>query len=125
MTRPLRALSATALLALVLVGLWWLLVWPPLQETRPPAPAIVSREFASGESSLRGRLIDAATKAPVPGGRVVLRDLFGEVSIEGRASEDGMFFQHKGFIVSEFRTALVKNLKAGYFKYGASSITFS
>jgi hypothetical protein len=38
-------------------------------------------------------------------------------------TEDGMFFEHKGFIVSEFRTALVKDLKAGYFKYGASSIT--
>jgi membrane peptidoglycan carboxypeptidase len=34
-----------------------------------------------------------------------------------------MFFKHRGFIVSEFRTALVKDLKAGYFKYGASSIT--
>ena len=38
-------------------------------------------------------------------------------------TEDGMFFEHKGFIVSEFRTALVKDLQAGYFKYGASSIT--
>ncbi len=38
-------------------------------------------------------------------------------------TEDGMFFKHRGFIVSEFRTALVKDLKAGYFKYGASSIT--
>jgi membrane peptidoglycan carboxypeptidase len=38
-------------------------------------------------------------------------------------TEDGLFYKHKGFIVSEFRTAIVKNLKAGYFKYGASSIT--
>src|SRR4030095_5992140 len=38
-------------------------------------------------------------------------------------TEDGMFYEHKGFIVSEFRTALVKDLQAGYFKYGASSIT--
>ena len=38
-------------------------------------------------------------------------------------TEDGMFFEHRGFIVSEFRTALVKDLQAGYFKYGASSIT--
>ena len=38
-------------------------------------------------------------------------------------TEDGRFYRHKGFIVSEFRTALIKNLEAGRFKYGASSIT--
>ncbi len=38
-------------------------------------------------------------------------------------TEDSAFYQHKGFIVREFRTALIKNLAAGYFKYGASSIT--
>jgi hypothetical protein len=38
-------------------------------------------------------------------------------------TEDGAFFQHKGFIVSEFRTALVSDLKAGRFRHGASSIT--
>ncbi len=38
-------------------------------------------------------------------------------------TEDGAFYEHKGFIVSEFRTALIKDLQAGYFKYGASSIT--
>ncbi len=38
-------------------------------------------------------------------------------------TEDSRFYQHHGFIVSEFRTALIKNLKAGRFKYGASSIT--
>jgi hypothetical protein len=38
-------------------------------------------------------------------------------------TEDGAFYQHRGFITREFRTALVKNLEAGYFKYGASSIT--
>jgi hypothetical protein len=38
-------------------------------------------------------------------------------------TEDSAFYQHKGFIVREFRTALVKNLEAGYFRYGASSIT--
>jgi hypothetical protein len=38
-------------------------------------------------------------------------------------TEDGAFYYHKGFIVKEFRTALIKNLKAGYFRYGASSIT--
>jgi Transglycosylase len=38
-------------------------------------------------------------------------------------TEDAGFFKHRGFIVREFRSALVKNLKERYFKYGASSIT--
>lgn len=38
-------------------------------------------------------------------------------------TEDSGFMKHHGFIVSEFRGALIKNLKAGYFRYGASSIT--
>ncbi|MBA3460741.1 MAG: transglycosylase domain-containing protein [Deltaproteobacteria bacterium] len=39
------------------------------------------------------------------------------------STEDSAFYHHRGFIVSEFRTALVHNLKAGRFKFGASSIT--
>ncbi|MBA3454565.1 MAG: transglycosylase domain-containing protein [Deltaproteobacteria bacterium] len=39
------------------------------------------------------------------------------------STEDSAFYHHRGFIVSEFRTALVKNLEAGRFRYGASSIT--
>jgi hypothetical protein len=38
-------------------------------------------------------------------------------------TEDSAFYTHKGFITSEFRTALVHDLQAGKFKYGASSIT--
>jgi hypothetical protein len=38
-------------------------------------------------------------------------------------TEDGAFYQHRGFITSEFRTALVNNLKVGRFRQGASSIT--
>ncbi|HUQ02788.1 MAG TPA: transglycosylase domain-containing protein [Kofleriaceae bacterium] len=38
-------------------------------------------------------------------------------------TEDSAFYKHRGFIAKEFRTALIKNLDAGYFKYGASSIT--
>jgi len=38
-------------------------------------------------------------------------------------TEDAGFYKHRGFITSEFRTALVKDLNAGGFKYGASSIT--
>lgn len=38
-------------------------------------------------------------------------------------TEDSSFYRHRGFITREFRTALIKNLEAGYFKYGASSIT--
>ncbi|MEO8705114.1 MAG: transglycosylase domain-containing protein [Kofleriaceae bacterium] len=39
------------------------------------------------------------------------------------STEDSAFYFHRGFITSEFRTALVNDLKAGGFKYGASSIT--
>jgi hypothetical protein len=38
-------------------------------------------------------------------------------------TEDSGFFNHHGFIVREFRSALIRDLKEGYFKYGASSIT--
>lgn len=38
-------------------------------------------------------------------------------------TEDGAFYRHHGFITSEFRTALVNDLKAGKFRQGASSIT--
>jgi membrane peptidoglycan carboxypeptidase len=39
------------------------------------------------------------------------------------SSEDYNFYKHHGFIVSEFRTALINNLKAGAPVQGASSIT--
>ena len=39
------------------------------------------------------------------------------------STEDSGFRKHKGFITREFKSALIKNLKEGYFKYGASSIT--
>jgi hypothetical protein len=39
------------------------------------------------------------------------------------STEDSMFYRHKGFITSEFRTALVSDLKARAFRHGASSIT--
>lgn len=38
-------------------------------------------------------------------------------------TEDSRFYDHKGFIPREFKSALVKNLQAGYFRFGASSIT--
>ncbi|MCA9674956.1 MAG: transglycosylase domain-containing protein [Myxococcales bacterium] len=38
-------------------------------------------------------------------------------------TEDSSFYKHHGFITREFKSALIKNLEAGYFKYGASSIT--
>ena len=40
-----------------------------------------------------------------------------------QSSEDFGFYKHHGFIVSEFRTALVNNLKHEKFVQGASSIT--
>ncbi|HWU87150.1 MAG TPA: transglycosylase domain-containing protein [Kofleriaceae bacterium] len=39
------------------------------------------------------------------------------------STEDSAFYSHHGFIPSEFRTALVNDLKAGKFTHGASSIT--
>ncbi len=38
-------------------------------------------------------------------------------------TEDNGFLRHRGFIVSEFRSALQANLERGYFRLGASSIT--
>lgn len=38
-------------------------------------------------------------------------------------TEDAGFYRHRGFIPSEFRTALIHDLKARAFRYGASSIT--
>ena len=38
-------------------------------------------------------------------------------------TEDSRFMSHRGFIGKEFRSALVRNLSEGYFKFGASSIT--
>jgi hypothetical protein len=38
-------------------------------------------------------------------------------------TEDSGFFKHRGFIPSEFRSALQQNLQRGYFRLGASSIT--
>lgn len=38
-------------------------------------------------------------------------------------TEDSRFYDHNGFIPREFRSALIKNLEAGYFMFGASSIT--
>ncbi|GAB4517526.1 MAG: hypothetical protein Tsb0020_36130 [Haliangiales bacterium] len=38
-------------------------------------------------------------------------------------TEDSRFYDHEGFIGREFQSALIKNLEAGYFRYGASSIT--
>lgn len=39
------------------------------------------------------------------------------------STEDSAFYFHRGFIPSEFRTALISNLKNEKFKHGASSIT--
>jgi hypothetical protein len=38
-------------------------------------------------------------------------------------TEDAAFYKHHGFIPSEFRSALITDLKARSFRYGASSIT--
>ncbi len=38
-------------------------------------------------------------------------------------TEDGAFFRHRGFITSQFRAALSRNLKRGGFRLGASTIS--
>ena len=38
-------------------------------------------------------------------------------------TEDAGFFKHRGFITSQFRVALARNLKAGHFRLGASTIS--
>ncbi|MCB9713983.1 MAG: transglycosylase domain-containing protein [Myxococcales bacterium] len=38
-------------------------------------------------------------------------------------TEDGGFWRHKGFLPSQFRTALLRNLEAGKIRLGASTIT--
>ncbi len=38
-------------------------------------------------------------------------------------TEDSRFFQHEGFAITEFKTALKRNLASGRFRLGASSIT--
>jgi hypothetical protein len=38
-------------------------------------------------------------------------------------TEDSRFYHHKGFINAGFRSALIRNLEAGHFRYGNSSIT--
>jgi membrane peptidoglycan carboxypeptidase len=39
------------------------------------------------------------------------------------STEDSNFYFHHGFIISEFKSALIKDLEANDFKFGASSIT--
>jgi hypothetical protein len=54
---------------------------------------------------------------------VALADVSPHLLNSLMTTEDSAFYKHKGFILREFRTALIKDLEAGYFKYGASSIT--
>jgi len=54
---------------------------------------------------------------------VPLEDISPHLVNSIMSTEDSAFYSHKGFIPSEFRTALVNDLKAGKFSYGASSIT--
>ncbi len=54
---------------------------------------------------------------------VPLLDISPYVMKSIMSTEDSAFEKHHGFIPSEFRTALINNLKAGGFRYGASSIT--
>jgi hypothetical protein len=54
---------------------------------------------------------------------VPLEDVSVHVINSFLTTEDSRFYRHRGFIQREFKSALIKNLKAGRFRYGASSIT--
>lgn len=54
---------------------------------------------------------------------VPLADVSPHLLASFMTTEDSGFYTHHGFIVREFRSALIKDLKEGYFKHGASSIT--
>jgi len=54
---------------------------------------------------------------------VPITDVSKYLPLSLMTTEDSSFYRHRGFITKEFRSALIKNLEAGYFKYGASSIT--
>jgi len=54
---------------------------------------------------------------------VALAEVSPYLLLSLQTTEDGAFYKHHGFLPREFRTALVRNLEAGRFKYGASSIT--
>jgi membrane peptidoglycan carboxypeptidase len=54
---------------------------------------------------------------------VPLADVSPHVTNSLMTTEDSGFLRHRGFIVREFRSALIDNLQAGRFKRGASSIT--
>jgi hypothetical protein len=54
---------------------------------------------------------------------VPLEDISPHLINSIMSTEDSAFRSHKGFIPSQFRVALINDLKAGKFKHGASSIT--
>ncbi len=54
---------------------------------------------------------------------VLLEDISPHLINSIMSTEDSAFRSHKGFIPSEFQSALIRDLKAGEFTHGASSIT--
>jgi hypothetical protein len=68
-------------------------------------------------------IYETITIGPSNPGYVPLEEVSPYLMKSLMTTEDSSFYRHRGFIVSEFRTALIKNLEAGYFRYGASSIT--
>ncbi|HVV84994.1 MAG TPA: biosynthetic peptidoglycan transglycosylase, partial [Kofleriaceae bacterium] len=66
---------------------------------------------------------DTITIGPGSPGFVPLAEVSPYLPLSLMTTEDSQFYSHHGFLPREFKSALVKDLKAGYFKYGASSIT--
>jgi hypothetical protein len=70
-----------------------------------------------------GDLITAIELGPQNADFVPLENISRHVINSILTTEDSRFFHHRGFIHREFRSALARNLIAGKFKYGASSIS--
>ncbi len=91
------------------------------------APAAVDEQrfmepFEHVHPGLPGEL-DSYVIGPENENFVPIEDISIHLRNSLMTTEDSRFYRHRGFIPSEFRTALIKNLKAGRFKYGASSIS--
>jgi protocatechuate 3,4-dioxygenase beta subunit len=64
---------------------------PPASSATSPSP-IVARPFASGDATVSGRVVDAATREGIAGARLVLRDHAGEVASGAESVAGGSFF---------------------------------
>ena len=86
------------------------------------SPKRLAEEFEHSVEVEQGEWI-AFDVGPTNSEFVPLEDISPYLIKSIMSTEDSAFYDHHGFIPTEFRTALVNNLKAGKFVQGASSIT--